>query len=50
MKINIHEYKHGIDLYPYLGKSYIEQDYEVLARNEEINFQKTLSLKKGKVK
>ena len=50
MLINIHEYKHGIDLYPYLGKSYIEQDYEVLARNEEINFQKTLSLKKGKVK
>lgn len=50
MLINIHEYKHGIDLYPYLGKSYVEQDYEVLARNEEINFQKTLSLKKGKVK
>lgn len=50
MLINIHEYKHGIDLYPYLGKSYVEQDYEVLAKNEEINFQKTLSLKKGKVK
>lgn len=50
MLINIHEYKHGIDLYPYLGKKYQDLDYEVLARNEEINFQKTLSLKKGKVK
>lgn len=50
MLINVHEYKHGIDLYPYLGKEYQDFDYEVLARNEEINFQKNLTLKKGKVK
>ena len=48
MKINIHEYKHGIDLYPYLGKPYIEQDYESIARMEEEKFVKTLTLKKGK--
>ena len=48
MKINIHEYKHGIDLYPYLGKTYIEQDYESIARMEEEKFVKTLTLKKGK--
>lgn len=48
MLINIHEYRHGIDLYPYLGKPYQEDDYEIMAKQEEIKFQKTLSLKKGK--
>ncbi len=48
MLINIHEYRHGIDLYPFLGKNYPCYDYESSAKQEEINFQKTLSLRKGK--
>lgn len=48
MLINIHEYRHGIDLYPFLGKNYPSYDYESSAKQEEINFQKTLSLRKGK--
>ena len=48
MLINIHEYKHGIDLYPYLGKPYQDDNYEMAAKQEEVNFQKTLSLGKGK--
>ncbi len=48
MLINIHEYRHGIDLYPFLGKNYQEYNYEPLAKQEEVNFQKTLSLRKGK--
>ncbi len=48
MLINIHEYKHGIDLYPYLGKTYQDDNYEIVAKQEETNFQKTLSLRKGK--
>ena len=48
MLINIHEYRHGIDLYPFLGKNYPSYYYESSAKQEEINFQKTLSLRKGK--
>ena len=48
MLINIHEYRHGIDLYPFLGKNYPSYNYESSAKQEEINFQKTLSLRKGK--
>ena len=48
MLINVHEYRHGIDLYPFLGKNYPCYDYESSAKQEEVNFQKTLSLRKGK--
>lgn len=48
MLINIHEYRHGIDLYSFLEKDYPCYDYEPLAKQEEVNFQKTLSLRKGK--
>ncbi len=46
MKINVHEYKHGIDLYPYLGKSYPEMDYEQRAREEEENYRMNALIKK----
>ena len=41
MLINIHEYKHAIDLFNYLGKEIPPKDYENLAKQEEIKFIKT---------
>lgn len=38
MLINIHEYKHGITLYPYLGKRIPRYNYEQEAKNEEKKF------------
>lgn len=38
MLINIHEFKHGITLYPYLGKKVPKYDYEQDAKEEEKKF------------
>lgn len=38
MLINIHEYKHGICLYPYIGEKIPIDDYESIARYEEEKF------------
>lgn len=46
MLINIHEYRHGIDLYPYLRKKMPDKDYEVIAKAEEDRFVKKYLLKK----
>lgn len=46
MLINIHEYRHGIDLFSYLGKKVPEIDYEVIAKAEEDRFVKKYLLKK----
>lgn len=48
MLINIHEFKHGIDLYPYIGSSYPEMDYEKSAKEEETNFIKSLTIRNVK--
>lgn len=36
--INIHEFKHGIDLFPYLGKKLPDEDIEEKAKKEEEKF------------
>lgn len=36
--INIHEFKHGIDLFPYLGKKLPDEDLEEKAKKEEEKF------------
>lgn len=41
MLINIHEYNHAINLFKYLGKQYLDQDYEKRAKLEEERFLKT---------
>lgn len=46
MLINIHEFKHGIALYPYLGKNLPKYDLELEAKCEEEKFIKTYLLKK----
>ena len=39
--INVHEYKHGIDLYPYIGSVYpTDIDFETPAKHEEEVFRK----------
>lgn len=45
MLINIHEYRHGIDLYSYLGKRVPDGDYEIIAKAEEDKFVKKYLLK-----
>ena len=46
MYVNIHEFKHGLDLYPYLGKKIPEKDYEKMAQEEEGKFKTTYFTKK----
>lgn len=46
MCINIHEFRHGIDLYPYIGKKAPEMDYEVYTKEEEESFKKEYLKKK----
>ncbi len=46
MLINIHEYKHGIILYPYIGKKSPDYDTEYLCKQEEQNFRKKYLSKK----
>ncbi len=38
MLINIHEFKHGIDIYPYIGSYLPNLNYECVARNYEEKF------------
>ena len=48
MLINIHEYNHGILLYPYLNQTVPDDDYEQKAKDEEEKFKKNY-LKKIKI-
>lgn len=45
MLINVHEFKHGLDLYPYIGAVLPEMDYEASAKNEEEVFKKKYLLR-----
>lgn len=49
MLINIHEFKHGIALYPYLGKKIPIYNYEKEAKEEEQQFISQYLLKKNKI-
>lgn len=44
--INVHELKHGLDLFPQLGKEYKEMNYEQRAREKEKQFVKEYLSKK----
>ena len=46
MLINIHEFRHGIDLYPYLWERVPNKNFEQLAKNEEKDFEEYLTIKK----
>lgn len=46
MLINVHEFKHGISLYPYIGSSKLDFDFEKEAKLEEKHFVSKYLLKK----